>query len=67
MQIKYKRITETGIIADIKGNGEKTVAIRADMDALPVTEENQTVFYHLNGTARWQFLSRLEDQSYVSL
>ena len=29
----------TGIIADI-GNGEKKIALRADMDALPVQEEN---------------------------
>ncbi|WP_048149786.1 M20 metallopeptidase family protein [Palaeococcus ferrophilus] len=29
----------TGIIADI-GEGEKTIALRADMDALPVQEEN---------------------------
>ena len=48
MGLKPKRITETGIIADIKGNGEKTVAIRADMDALPVTEENQTGYISRN-------------------
>ncbi|KQB35596.1 M20 metallopeptidase family protein [Acidiplasma aeolicum] len=40
MGLSPKRITETGIICDIRGNGSKTVAIRADMDALPVQEEN---------------------------
>ena len=33
MGLNPKRITETGIIADIKGKGKKTVAIRADIDA----------------------------------
>ncbi|WP_337860642.1 amidohydrolase [Ferroplasma sp.] len=41
MGLTPKRTTETGVIADIKGNGNKTVAIRADIDALPVTEENK--------------------------
>lgn len=35
------RMAKTGLIADIKGKSKgKTVAIRADIDALPVTEEN---------------------------
>ncbi len=33
----------TGIIADI-GNGEKTIALRADMDALPIQEENDVPY-----------------------
>ncbi|ASJ08859.1 peptidase M20 [Thermococcus siculi] len=33
----------TGIIADI-GEGEKTIALRADMDALPVQEENDVPY-----------------------
>ncbi|MCL4349513.1 MAG: amidohydrolase, partial [Candidatus Thermoplasmatota archaeon] len=41
-------ITETGIIADIKGKGKKTVAIRADIDALPVTEENKVDYVSKN-------------------
>ncbi len=48
MGLKPERLTETGIIADIKGNGNKTVAIRADMDALPVTEENQVPYISKN-------------------
>ncbi|MCO6041065.1 M20 metallopeptidase family protein [Thermococcus alcaliphilus] len=39
---KIKRIG-TGIIADI-GKGEKTIALRADMDALPVQEENDVPY-----------------------
>ncbi|AGO60765.1 M20 metallopeptidase family protein [Ferroplasma acidarmanus] len=48
MGLNPKRITETGIIADIKGNGKKTVAIRADIDALPVTEENKVSYVSKN-------------------
>jgi amidohydrolase len=33
----------TGIIADI-GEGEKTIALRADMDALPIQEENDVPY-----------------------
>jgi amidohydrolase len=40
--ISYKKIAGTGIEALIEGNDPsyKTLAIRADMDALPITEEN---------------------------
>ena len=48
MGLAPKRITETGIIADIKGKGNKTVAIRADIDALPVTEENKVQYVSRN-------------------
>ncbi len=48
MGLNPKRITETGIIADIKGKGNKTVAIRADIDALPVTEENKVPYVSRN-------------------
>lgn len=33
-------IAKTGVVGILKGNGDKTIALRADMDALPVTEEN---------------------------
>lgn len=33
-------IAKTGVVGVLKGSGEKTIALRADMDALPVTEEN---------------------------
>ncbi len=44
MGLKPQRITETGIICDITGNGNKTVAIRSDIDALPVMEENDVKY-----------------------
>ncbi|WP_188202994.1 M20 metallopeptidase family protein [Thermococcus camini] len=41
-EYRIKRVG-TGIIADI-GEGEKTIALRADMDALPVQEENDVPY-----------------------
>lgn len=41
MGIPYLSLAETGILASIEGKGEgKTVALRADMDALEITESN---------------------------
>lgn len=34
-------IAKTGIVAFIKGNGTKTIALRSDMDALPIKEESR--------------------------
>ncbi|AAT43357.1 M20 metallopeptidase family protein [Picrophilus oshimae] len=49
MGLRPERITETGIIADIiNDKNKKTVAIRADIDALPVTEENDVDYRSLN-------------------
>ena len=39
--IKYKRTAQSGICALIEGRSTKTVALRADMDALPVCEKNE--------------------------
>ena len=41
--LEPRRIAKTGVIADIKGlEPGKTVAIRADMDALPIEEKNSS-------------------------
>ena len=50
-KISYtKNIVETGIIAIIKGNNPdiKTILLRADLDALPIQEENKTDYISLN-------------------
>jgi amidohydrolase len=39
--IEYTETAKTGICAVIYGSGEKTIGIRADIDALPVQEKNQ--------------------------
>ena len=43
-------IAGTGIIASIKGKrkGEKVIAVRAEMDALPITEKNSFSFASIN-------------------
>ncbi len=48
--IPYKKIAGTGIEALIEGNDPsyKTLAIRADMDALPITEENNVDYKSQN-------------------
>lgn len=38
--IEVKRMAKTGVVGTLKGEGSKTIAIRADMDALPIQEEN---------------------------
>lgn len=37
--IEYKETAKTGICAIIRGNGEKTIAVRGEMDALPIKEK----------------------------
>src|SRR5690554_4326752 len=46
----YKRIANTGIVALIKGKNpdKKCVALRADMDALPIQEDNNMSYKSRN-------------------
>lgn len=49
--IKYQKgVAGTGIVAWIKGEkkGDSCVALRADMDALPIEEKNETDYISLN-------------------
>ncbi|MDB5221555.1 MAG: amidohydrolase [Chitinophagaceae bacterium] len=48
--IEYKVLATTGIVALIKGKnpGKKIIALRADMDALPITEENNVEYKSQN-------------------
>ena len=50
MNITWKAMAGTGIVAIIKGEkpSEKIVALRADMDALPITEANNVVYQSQN-------------------
>lgn len=44
MGIEYRTAAETGVLGLIRGQGSKTVALRADLDALPVQEETGLPF-----------------------
>lgn len=46
MGIAYRRMEPTGVVAELVGNRNgKTVALRADMDALPVSELSEGLSY----------------------
>ncbi|PHK49371.1 M20 metallopeptidase family protein [Staphylococcus edaphicus] len=42
--IQYERPLDTGVIAYLSGNGAHTIAYRADIDALPIFEENDVPY-----------------------
>lgn len=42
-----ERVAKTGVVADL-GSGKKTVAVRADMDALPILESNKEAYVSAN-------------------
>ena len=46
--VHYERPLDTGLVAYIPGNGQKTIAYRADIDALPIFEENDVDYKSLN-------------------
>jgi len=47
--IEYKKMAKTGVVGEIKGkNTIKTVALRADMDALPILEKNDVSYKSKN-------------------
>lgn len=47
--IEWMPVAETGVLALIKGDlpSEKVIALRADMDALPITESNEVPYVSL--------------------
>jgi len=50
MGIPFEVMATTGVVGLIKGNnpGKRTIALRADMDALPIKEENQVDYKSQN-------------------
>jgi amidohydrolase len=48
--ISSQPVATTGLVAEIKGiePGKKTIALRADMDALPILEENNVIYKSKN-------------------
>lgn len=49
MNISFTSFAETGVIATIEGSGEgMTIGLRADMDALPIKEENKVSYSSIN-------------------
>jgi len=44
-------VARTGVIADIRGTAERTLLLRADMDALPIQEENEVSYRSQNDGA----------------
>lgn len=44
MEIHFERPLETGAVAYLKGNSNRTIAYRADIDALPIHEENDVPY-----------------------
>lgn len=49
MGLNPRRVGDTGVVADITGSDKgKTVAVRADIDGLPVREENDLDFKSVN-------------------
>ncbi|WP_411841874.1 M20 metallopeptidase family protein [Salinicoccus sp. HZC-1] len=48
LDISYERPLDTGVVAYLEGNSDRTFAFRADIDALPIHEENDMEFRSAN-------------------
>ncbi len=48
LQIPYRIVHQTGIVAEIKNGPGKTVLLRADIDALPITEQTHCAYTSKN-------------------
>jgi amidohydrolase len=50
MEIPWTAMAETGVVAMIEGSksSDKLIALRADMDALPITEQNKVEYVSTN-------------------
>ena len=48
LDVPFERPLETGAIAYLEGNSQHTIAYRADIDALPIFEENDVDFRSQN-------------------
>ncbi len=48
LKIPFREAAKTGIIADIKRDGTKRIALRADIDALPIQEGNDIPYKSKN-------------------
>ena len=47
--VEYERLLETGVVAEIRGEKEgRTIALRADIDALPIEEKTELSFSSVN-------------------
>lgn len=42
--VEYDTPLDTGVVAYIKGSSDKSIAFRADIDALPIHEENEVAY-----------------------
>ncbi|MFN3478625.1 MAG: M20/M25/M40 family metallo-hydrolase, partial [bacterium] len=45
---RIERIAITGVVGYLNNNGNKTILIRADMDGLPIQEENECDYKSLH-------------------